>query len=114
MCIRDSTGSMNDPYMPLEKQMKLTGGALEIIAKHRFPVHVITKSSLVTRDGALRRLEDGGQQEREEQAQAFQRGGMGGDEVDQIGGGDHLAQHADRGGHEQDGSDGLEVIINCF
>lgn len=44
------TGSMNDPYMPLEKQMKLTGGALEIIAKHRFPVHVITKSSLVTRD----------------------------------------------------------------
>lgn len=30
--------------------MKLTGGALEIIAKHRFPVHVITKSSLVTRD----------------------------------------------------------------
>ena len=44
------TGSMNDPYMPLEKQMKLTGGALELIAKHRFPVHVITKSSLVTRD----------------------------------------------------------------
>lgn len=30
--------------------MKLTGGALELIAKHRFPVHVITKSSLVTRD----------------------------------------------------------------
>ena len=30
------TGSMNDPYMPLEKQMKLTGGALELIAKHRF------------------------------------------------------------------------------
>ena len=47
------TGSMNDPYMPLEKQMKLTGGALELIAKHRFPVHVITKSSLVTRDADL-------------------------------------------------------------
>ena len=33
--------------------MKLTGGALELIAKHRFPVHVITKSSLVTRDADL-------------------------------------------------------------
>ena len=44
------TGSMNDPYMPLEKKMKLTRGALELIAKHRFPVHVMTKGNLVTRD----------------------------------------------------------------
>lgn len=44
------TGSMNDPYMPLEQQMQLTKGALELIAKHGFPVHVITKSNLVTRD----------------------------------------------------------------
>ena len=44
------TGSMNDPYMPLERTVNLTGRALEIIAAHRFPVHVITKSDLVLRD----------------------------------------------------------------
>jgi DNA repair photolyase len=47
------TGSMNDPYMPLEAQQRLTRGALEIIAEHRFPIHVITKSDLVVRDADL-------------------------------------------------------------
>lgn len=44
------TGSMNDPYMPLEKQYNLTGRALQVIAANRFPVHIITKSDLVLRD----------------------------------------------------------------
>lgn len=44
------TGSMNDPYMPLEAERNLTGGALGIIARCRFPVHIITKSDLVLRD----------------------------------------------------------------
>lgn len=44
------TGSMNDPYMPLEKEVRMTRGALEIIARHGFPVHVITKGNLVVRD----------------------------------------------------------------
>lgn len=44
------TGAMNDPYMPLEKQLNLTGRALETIARHRFPVHILTKSDLVLRD----------------------------------------------------------------
>lgn len=44
------TGSMNDPYMPLEKKLYLTGRILPIIADFRFPVHVITKSDLVLRD----------------------------------------------------------------
>ena len=44
------TGSMNDPYMPLEKQFGLTRKALEQIASNRFPVHIITKSNLVGRD----------------------------------------------------------------
>lgn len=44
------TGSMNDPYMPLEKEMGLTRKALQIIANEKFPVHVITKSNLVERD----------------------------------------------------------------
>jgi DNA repair photolyase len=43
-------GSMNDPYMPIEKKYRLTGGALEIINRHGFPVHILTKSDLVIRD----------------------------------------------------------------
>lgn len=43
-------GSMNDPYMPLEKELMLSRSALEIIARHKFPVHLITKSTLVCRD----------------------------------------------------------------
>ncbi|MBN2388252.1 MAG: radical SAM protein [Anaerolineales bacterium] len=44
------TGSMNDPYMPLEKQICLTRRALKVIAQFGFPVHAITKSDLVLRD----------------------------------------------------------------
>jgi DNA repair photolyase len=44
------TGSMNDPYMPLERQVGLTRRALEIIAGCGFPVHILTKSDLVLRD----------------------------------------------------------------
>jgi len=44
------TGSMNDPYMPLEKDVRLTRRALETIAAYRFGVHVVTKSDLVVRD----------------------------------------------------------------
>jgi DNA repair photolyase len=44
------TGSMNDPYMPLEAEVRLTRRALEVIAEFGFPVHVITKSDLVLRD----------------------------------------------------------------
>ncbi len=44
------TGSMSDPYLPLEAQRDLTGQALQVIAAHHFPVHIITKSDLVLRD----------------------------------------------------------------
>ena len=44
------TGSMNDPYMPLEREMNLTGRALEVIAQFGFPVHIVTKSDLVLKD----------------------------------------------------------------
>ncbi|MFN2251305.1 MAG: radical SAM protein [Anaerolineae bacterium] len=49
------TGSMNDPYMPLEREVRQTGRALEVIAEFRFPVHVVTKSDLVLRDRAVLR-----------------------------------------------------------
>jgi len=44
------TGSMNDPYMPVEKQYNLTRQSLEVIRQFRFPVHILTKSDLVLRD----------------------------------------------------------------
>jgi len=47
------TGSMNDPYMPVEKELLMTRKALQIIAREKFPVHVITKSHLVERDADL-------------------------------------------------------------
>jgi DNA repair photolyase len=43
-------GSMNDPYMPLEREVNLTGRALSVISEFRFPVHIVTKSDLVLRD----------------------------------------------------------------
>jgi DNA repair photolyase len=43
-------GSMNDPYTYAEQQYNLTGDALKIVAKYRFPVHIITKSDMVLKD----------------------------------------------------------------
>lgn len=45
-----TTGSMNDPYMPIEKKLELTRNALKLIAKYKFGVHILTKSDLVLRD----------------------------------------------------------------
>lgn len=42
--------SSTDPYLHFEKEEQLTRKLLEIILKHRFPLHLITRSSLVTRD----------------------------------------------------------------
>lgn len=44
------TGSMNDCYLPLENELGMTRRVLEVIAKHGFGVHIITKSNLVARD----------------------------------------------------------------
>jgi DNA repair photolyase len=44
------TGSMNDPYMPIELRYNLTGQALKLIARFGFGVHIITKSDLVLKD----------------------------------------------------------------
>ncbi len=42
--------SATDPYLQIEGKYQLTRAALEVIAKHRFPVHIITKSDLIERD----------------------------------------------------------------
>lgn len=47
------TGSMNDPYMPIEKELGITRKALGVIARRKYPVHIITKSDLVCRDTDL-------------------------------------------------------------
>lgn len=44
------TGSMSDPYMSLEKELKYTRRALEVIDNLGFGVTLITKSDLVLRD----------------------------------------------------------------
>ena len=42
--------SITDPYLPAEEETKLTRQFLEIIAKHRFPLHLLTRSPLALRD----------------------------------------------------------------
>ena len=44
------TGAMSDPYIPLEKELKLTRRCLEIINRYGFGVTVHTKSASVMRD----------------------------------------------------------------
>ncbi len=45
-----STGSMSDPYMPLENELNLTHGMLELVLKYKMGVHLQTKSTLLLRD----------------------------------------------------------------
>lgn len=44
------TGSMCDPYMPVEKDLQLTKKTLELIEKYGFGVAIQTKSDLILRD----------------------------------------------------------------
>src|SRR5437773_6190325 len=41
---------VTDPYQPVEKKLRVTRGCLEVLAKFRNPVAIITKNRLVTRD----------------------------------------------------------------
>jgi DNA repair photolyase len=42
--------SVTDPYQPLEAKTRLTRRCLEVLLEHQFPVDILTKSPLVTRD----------------------------------------------------------------
>lgn len=44
------TGSMSDPYMPLEEELRYTRRALELILRYGFGATLITKSDRVLRD----------------------------------------------------------------
>ena len=43
-------GIITDAYQPAERNLKITRQLLEILAKHRHPVSLITKSALIERD----------------------------------------------------------------
>lgn len=50
--------SASDPYQPLEARYGITRRCLETLARHRFPVSILTRSPLVLRDlDLLRKLE---------------------------------------------------------
>src|SRR5439155_8645829 len=41
---------VTDPYQPVEQKLQITRGCLDVLAKFRNPVAIITKNHLVTRD----------------------------------------------------------------
>ena len=43
-------GTNTDPYQPTERRLRITRGILEVLAEHRHPVTIVTKSALVLRD----------------------------------------------------------------
>jgi len=43
-------GGVGDSYQPVEKKYELSRKALHVIHEHGFPVHILTKSTLVKRD----------------------------------------------------------------
>lgn len=44
------TGAMTDPYIPIEEELRLTRGALELIRRHGFGIAIQTKSTRILRD----------------------------------------------------------------
>jgi len=46
-------GTSTEPYMEVERKLEITRKVLSVISHYRFPVHVLTKSTLVTRDSDL-------------------------------------------------------------
>jgi len=45
-----STGGVCDAYQPIEAELRITRRVLETLARHRFPVEILTKSDLVLHD----------------------------------------------------------------
>ena len=49
-CEPIALGSNTDPYQPVERDLRITRGILEVLAGHRHPVTIVTKSDGVLRD----------------------------------------------------------------
>lgn len=50
VCTPIMLGANTDPYQPVEKSLRVTRGILEVLARFRHPVGIITKGTLVERD----------------------------------------------------------------
>ena len=50
VCQPMALGTNTDPYQPIERQHQITREVLEVLAEHRHPLSIVTKSSLVERD----------------------------------------------------------------
>jgi DNA repair photolyase len=50
VCKSITLGANTDPYQPVERRMKVTRSILEVLARTRHPVAIITKHALVVRD----------------------------------------------------------------
>ena len=49
-CATIAMGSNTDPYQPLEKRYQITRQILQVLAEHKHPVSIVTKSAMVERD----------------------------------------------------------------
>ena len=50
VCKPITLGANTDPYQPIERRMRVTREVLEVLARSRHPVTIITKGALVLRD----------------------------------------------------------------
>ncbi len=49
-CSPITIGANTDPYQPIEREYRVTRSILEVLAKHRHPFSIITKSAMIERD----------------------------------------------------------------
>ncbi len=49
-CSPITIGANTDPYQPIEKHYKVTRSIIEVLAKYRHPLSIITKGALIERD----------------------------------------------------------------
>ena len=49
-CEAIALGANTDPYQPIERELRITRGILEVLAAHHHPLSIVTKSHLVLRD----------------------------------------------------------------
>jgi DNA repair photolyase len=49
-CETMALGSNTDPYQPVEREARITREVLEVLAEHRHPVAIVTKSAMILRD----------------------------------------------------------------
>ena len=50
VCKPITVGANTDPYQPVEREMQVTRAVLEVLARTRHPVSIISKSALILRD----------------------------------------------------------------